>query len=163
MPKRLFIELDQRLNIETIHAYRERKVLERQRERERKKENVLAYSCHAFIFSKLFIFFFWREMYKMKNIFCSADNSGRKASNYRCGLAVGPNLATQLTIVRLCIRIWTLWTYAYAICMIVKMVRPITKNIGTIYHLLALFMGCGLVEWLFEWQCQKTSVIYVFN
>ena len=58
MPKRLFIELDQRLNIETIHAYRERKVLERQRERERKKENVLAYSCHAFIFSKLFIFFF---------------------------------------------------------------------------------------------------------
>ena len=125
MPKRLFIELDQRLNIETIHAYRERKVLERQRERERerererKKENVLAYSCHAFIFSKLFIFFFWGEMYKMKNIFCSADNSGRKANNYRCGLAVGPNLATQLTIVRLCIRIWTLWTYAYAICMIV--------------------------------------------
>ena len=38
MPKRLFIELDQRLNIETIHAYRERKVLERQRERERERE-----------------------------------------------------------------------------------------------------------------------------
>ena len=164
MPKRLFIELDQRLNIETIHAYRERKVLERQREREREKErecSCLFLSCIHL--QQIIYFFLLKRNVQNEKHFLLCWQFRQKSKQLSCGLAVGPNLATQLTIVRLCIRIWTLWTYTYAICMIVKMVRPITKNIGTIYHLLALFMGCGLVEWLFEWQCQKTSVIYVFN
>ena len=58
MPKRLFIELDQRLNIETIHAYRERKVLERQREREREKERECSCLFLSCIHLQQIIYFF---------------------------------------------------------------------------------------------------------
>ena len=36
-----------------------------------------------------------------------------------------------------------------------KMVR---HNVITVYHLLALFMGGGVVEWLVEWQCQQKHI-----
>ena len=38
-----------------------------------------------------------------------------------------------------------------------KMVR---HNVITVYHLLALFMGGGVVEWLVEWQCQQKHIFH---
>ena len=51
-----------------------------------------------------------------------------------------------------------LFTWKYQNTLKIGRAWPIfKKNITTVYHFLALFMGCWVVEWLVLWQCQQNG------